>query len=255
MRRNLRLLPWWWVLRWPAFGEALWVIYLIEERGFSLGQVFVLHAAFVTIALLAEVPTGAFADRYGRRPALLLSTALISVGFLAFGIGETFALLTLAWTALAVADAFMSGADNALLYDTMDALGRRDDFPRARGRLGAIQNAALAVIVIVGAGVAAATTLSVPFLLAGLATLPAVALTWMLTEPPRAAPIEARRSFLDTALVAVRHAVRVRSIATIILVLAVLTIAFELMGSRSNRSPVPTSSHSGRSAGSAASRC
>ena len=33
MAQNLRILPWWWVLRWMWLGEAIWVIYLIEERG------------------------------------------------------------------------------------------------------------------------------------------------------------------------------------------------------------------------------
>ncbi|MDA0353062.1 MAG: hypothetical protein O3A10_12735 [Chloroflexi bacterium] len=149
MRRNLRILPWWWVLRWPAFGEALWVIYLVEERGFSLGDVFVLHAIFVAVALTAEVPSGVFADRFGRRPSLVLATALIAFGFLSFGLADRTLVLAAAWLSLALADAFMSGADTALLYETVESLDRRDDFTSKLGRYGAVQNAALAATILV----------------------------------------------------------------------------------------------------------
>ncbi len=230
MRRNMRLLPWWWVLRWPILGEALWVIYLIEDRGFSLGEVFVLYSLFVAIALIAEVPSGMFADRYGRRPSLILATALISGGFVVFGLADSPILLGLAWLTLAAADAFMSGADNALLYETMDSLGRRNDFARTLGRFSALQGVVLAVLVFAGAGIADATNLAVPFLLTGALTLPAVAIAWRLTEPATTEEAEGPRSFLETGAVALRRARGTRTIATIILVFAVITMSPELMG-------------------------
>jgi len=237
MRRNLRILPWWWVLRWPAFGEALWVIYLVEERGFSLGDVFVLHAIFVAVALTAEVPSGVFADRFGRRPSLVLATALIAFGFLSFGLADRTLVLAAAWLSLALADAFMSGADTALLYETVESLDRRDDFTSKLGRYGAVQNAALAAIVLGGSALADVTTPRVPFLLAGVAALPAVALALLLTEPPRAtdpdeeaAADEEPRSFLETGRVALGRAIRTPAIAATILVFALLTLTPELMG-------------------------
>lgn len=230
MQRNMRLLPWWWVLRWPILGEALWVTYLIEERGFSLGEVFLLYSLFVTIALIAEVPSGVFADRYGRRPSLILATSLIAGGFVVFGLADSPILIAVAWLTLAAADAFMSGADNALLYETMDALGRRNDFARTLGRLGALQGVVLAVLVLLGAALADATSLVVPFLLTGALTLPAVAIAWRLREPPVAAGSRTQRSFIQTGAVALRRARRTRTIATVILVYAAITMTPELMG-------------------------
>jgi MFS family permease len=230
MQRNMRLLPWWWVLRWPILGESLWVIYLIEERGFSLGEVFVLYSLFVAIALVAEVPSGVFADRYGRRPSLILATALIAGGFVVFGLADSAVLLGLAWLTLAVADAFMSGADNALLYETMDALGRRNDFARTLGRFGALQGVVLAVLVFLGAALADATSLVVPFLLTGALALPAVVIAWQLQEPPKVEGSGEQRSFFQTGAMALRRARGTRTIATVILVFAVITMSPELMG-------------------------
>jgi sugar phosphate permease len=235
MHRNLRILPWWWVLRWPAFGEALWVIYLVEQHGFSLGRVFLLHALFVAVALTAEVPSGVFADRFGRRPSILLATALIAVGFLAFGLADHAAVLVFAWLSLALADAFMSGADGALLYETLDALDRGGEFAAKLGRFGALQNAALAVIVLAGSALAGATEPRVPFILAGAAALPAVALAWLLAEPPRPAPLgdtpsATRPSFIETGRAALTRAGRTPVIATVILVFALVTMTPEIMG-------------------------
>ena len=33
LEHNLRWLSAWWILRWSWFGEAVWVIYLIDVRG------------------------------------------------------------------------------------------------------------------------------------------------------------------------------------------------------------------------------
>ncbi|MCH7873245.1 MAG: response regulator, partial [Planctomycetes bacterium] len=49
--RNMRLLPWWWVLRWVWLGEAVWIIYLIRERGLTLGQVALFEAVFMAVGL------------------------------------------------------------------------------------------------------------------------------------------------------------------------------------------------------------
>ena len=45
----------------------IWVVYLQQQRGLSLAQIGALDAPFWLVSVLAEVPTGAFADRYGRR--------------------------------------------------------------------------------------------------------------------------------------------------------------------------------------------
>ena len=49
-------------LWWP-----IWVIYLQRERGLSLTQITLLDLPFFFLMVLAEVPTGAIADRFGRR--------------------------------------------------------------------------------------------------------------------------------------------------------------------------------------------
>jgi hypothetical protein len=185
MRRNLRLLPWWWVLRWAWFGEAIWVIYLIQERGLTIGQVFLFEAAFSAVVIASEVPTGAFADRYGRRISLLAGTALTIAGFFAFGTGTGLALLLTAYVLLGLGEAFMSGADSAMLFDTLRSTGRGEQFTRRMGGLNARVTAAIAAFTLLGAGSVELFPLWFPIIVSGVASLPALVFAWLLVEPPR----------------------------------------------------------------------
>ena len=103
MERNLRILPWWWVLRWVWLAEAIWVIYLIQERGLTIGEVFVFMAVFQAIAIASEVPTGVIADRYGRRTSMALATGLTAIAFVTFGLANTVPLLIGSFALFAVA--------------------------------------------------------------------------------------------------------------------------------------------------------
>ncbi|MFN8639485.1 MAG: hypothetical protein U0360_08505 [Dehalococcoidia bacterium] len=128
LERNLRWLSAWWVLRWSWFGEAVWVIYLIEERGLTLGQVLLFEAAFQAVTLLAQIPTGLIADRFGRRPVLVGASLSWAFAFVAFGLAETFGGLLGSYLGFALGVALMGGADDAMLFDTLRSLGRGEEF-------------------------------------------------------------------------------------------------------------------------------
>ena len=226
MERNLRILPWWWVMRWVWLAEAIWVIYLIQERGLTLGEVFVFMAVLQAIAIASEVPTGVIADRYGRRTSMALATGLTAIAFVAFGLANTLPLLIGSFALFAVADAFMSGADNAFLFDTLQRLGRGDEFARRVGRLNAMQTAAIAGATIAGAALAHRTSLSTPIVLSGVITLPAVFLAFMLTEPPHEGE---RASLLGTGWGAVRRVARSRPLWLMILLTTFGGVPIELM--------------------------
>ena len=138
MERNLRVLPWWWVLRWTWLGEAIWVIYLIDERGLTLGQVLLFQAVLSVVAVVSQVPTGILADRYGRRPTMLAASALWIVAFPMLGLSEEIPALLAALALFGVGEALMTGADDAFLFDALRALGRESEFAHRVGRLHAV---------------------------------------------------------------------------------------------------------------------
>src|SRR5712692_9070433 len=109
----------------------IWVLYLQEERGLTLAQITALDAPFWLINVLAQVPTGAFADRYGRKRAMLAGCVVLSAAYLMFGLASSYTLLLVSYALWAVGMAFGSGADLALLYDNLAALGRSQEYQRA----------------------------------------------------------------------------------------------------------------------------
>src|SRR5581483_785885 len=147
-------------LWWP-----IWVIYLQKQRGLSLTQITLLDTPFFLLVVLAEVPTGAIADRFGRRVSLMLGSSLFAVAVFIFGIADNYAIILLSYTAWGLAQTFQSGADAAILYHSLKRIGREDDFQRINGRLWALTSAAVLIAILIGAPIAQATSYSFPIIL------------------------------------------------------------------------------------------
>ena len=211
MERSLRLLPYWWVLRWVWLGEAIWVVYLVETRGLTIGQVLLFDAVFFGSSLLSEVPTGVVADRYGRKTSMVSGSLVISVGFLVFALAGTLPVLLSAYVLFGVGSALMSGADDAYLFDALRAVGRVREFPAVAGRLNGLMTLTIAGFTIIGGLMATVTPLSWPIVASGVLSLTAASLAWRLEEPPRE-PGSAADSFFATGLSATRRVLAVPSL-------------------------------------------
>jgi MFS family permease len=162
----------------------IWVLYLQRERGLSLAQITLLDAPFWLISLLTQVPTGAFADRYGRRSSLVVGGLILAVAYLVFGLASSFPILLASYALWGVGMAFSQGADLALLYDHVASQGHEGDYPRLAGRAFACTAAAAIVSLAIGAPLAAVTRLDVPILVTAGVSLLSVAVAWRLDEPP-----------------------------------------------------------------------
>ncbi|MGE3857932.1 MAG: hypothetical protein AB7G21_13325, partial [Dehalococcoidia bacterium] len=150
MDQTLRLLPWWWVLRWVWLGEGVWVIYLTDDRGLTLGEVFLFQAVYSGFMVISEVPTGMFADHYGRRATMIAGSAIGVLAFFAFGLAPGILVLLVSYAMFALSDALFSGADSAMLFDSLKAAKRDGEFTRWQGRLNALIAAAIGLFTLAG---------------------------------------------------------------------------------------------------------
>ena len=187
---------------WLLF--PIWVAYLLLDRGLTLAEVALIEAPFWLAIVLAEVPTGAVADRWGRRASLVLGALLTALSMFAFGLATTLPLILLSYMVWAVALTFTTGADTALLYDTLKQLGRERDFERIAGRGMALRSTGVVVGLLSGGPVAAAIGLQETiFLSAGTMGLLAITALFFV-EPPRRTLGAATLSYLDGVRAAVR---------------------------------------------------
>jgi MFS family permease len=164
---------------------AIWVLYLQRERGLSLAEVTLLDGPFWLVIVLAEIPTGAVADRWGRKLSLLLGGLSLSVAILVFGLATSFWWLLLSYLVWGIANTLESGADAAFLYDSLSAVGRAEEFPRVLGRVRACDLTAGTLGALVGAPLAAATSLATPIIVSAGLTLLGVLVVLSFREPHR----------------------------------------------------------------------
>ena len=190
-----------------SLTAPIWVLYLRDARGFSLTQITLLEVPLFLLIVFAEVPTGAVADRFGRRLSLMLASGILALALFVYGVATSYFVILISNLAWGLAFTFRSGADVALLYDSLKDSGREGDFQRINGRLWALRGAAMLAGLLLGAPIAAATSYSFAITLSAALSGCAFPVALLMREPMRA-PERARDPYLSTLLAGAREAWR-----------------------------------------------
>ncbi|MEX1252771.1 MAG: MFS transporter [Dehalococcoidia bacterium] len=165
-------------LWWPV-----WVLYLTDFRGFSLTQVGGLEGLFWVVIVLGEVPTGAVADRFGRKISLILGAMCTIAAILVFGFATNYWIVLLSYVAWGLGLTFQSGADSAMVFESLKAVGRERDYQRVAGVSWGLFSLGMLAGLLVGAPLAQGTDLAFPVRLsAGIAFL-TLLVSFTLKEP------------------------------------------------------------------------
>src|SRR5213594_4693940 len=118
---------------WIPFW-ALWIRgNLASDFEFTLVDV-----AFWIGLLVFQLPVGVIADRYGRKPTIVLSEVFRSAGILGYGLAATFWGYVAANVVWSLGAAFSIGT-SAYLYEVLLEAGHETEFPRYIGRNTMIQ--------------------------------------------------------------------------------------------------------------------
>lgn len=179
MARDLRLF---YLFRLLA-TSYLWVpvfVHFMQSRGLGFDEILSLAAIYSGVVILVEIPTGALADRIGRRTSMMfgalamVASCLIAYqahGFGGFVVAEVFAAISIS---------LCSGADSAYLFDLLSSNDRSDEYPRREGTASAAKNAGSAIAFAAG-GLLGEIDLSLPYLataaVAGIAFVIALSLS------------------------------------------------------------------------------
>src|SRR5262245_18330828 len=174
------------------FVSAILVPFFRDWGGLALGEILLLNAWFMLWNCLLEVPTGAVADRFGRKASLLLGLGTGALATALYVSAPRLPVFLAAEVGMALAYTLLSGADEALLYDSLVASGRTHEARRFIARL---ESAKLLGIVIGAIGGAALTQWLSLRAIMGLQALPmacAVLVATRLVEPPTSEPVGPR---------------------------------------------------------------
>ncbi len=132
MARDLRLFYYFRLLATSYLWLPIFVAFM-QERGLGFNEVMLLSALYSVVVVLVEVPTGAFADRIGRRQSMMAGAlALVASGVVAY-FAHSLLVFAIAEVLSAVSMSLCSGADSAYLYDMLAANGRTHEYPQREG--------------------------------------------------------------------------------------------------------------------------
>ncbi|MFE1627454.1 MFS transporter [Brevibacillus reuszeri] len=126
------------------------VLYLQQEQGLSLATIGIVEGIGWVAAALAEVPAGIVADRFGRNRALMVGAFVMAPAMVLYAYTDWFPIICFLQIVWSVGGSFLSGADQALLYDYLQERGLGNFFSKAVSYQLAIMRIASALAGIIG---------------------------------------------------------------------------------------------------------
>jgi MFS family permease len=113
----------------------LYAVYalLFADTGLSEAKISMLFVLWSTTAIVAEVPSGALADRFSRRAALIASSLFQAVGFLLWIVLPGFVSFAAGFILWGFGGALVTGAYEALLYEGLVERGAEQHYARING--------------------------------------------------------------------------------------------------------------------------
>ncbi|MGH3565958.1 MAG: MFS transporter [Pseudonocardia sp.] len=106
---------------------------LFADTGLSVAQISALFAIWSAVGVLAEVPSGVLADRFSRRGCLVAAGLLQAIGYVGWILLPGFPGFAVGFVLWGLGGALVSGAQEALLYDGLAAVGEQEQYARING--------------------------------------------------------------------------------------------------------------------------
>lgn len=190
-------------LFWTHFISSVLVPFYRDWGGLTLGQILLLNAWFMVWNFVLEVPTGTVADIWGRKASIVLSGAVGVVAVFVYVSAPSLPRFLFAEVLFAAAFTLLSGANEALLYDSLLEEGREDEAPQRFAWLSSAQLTGIVVGALFGSVIAEEFGLRAPLLFQAIPIGLSALLALSLYEPKTGRPIE-RPSFREVVVVGMR---------------------------------------------------
>jgi MFS family permease len=187
------------------FPAAIFSLFWHDTLHMSLSTMLSVQALFGFVLAAFEFPSGYIADRLGHRLAVLSGTGLVVAGWLLYSVANGLWGTVLAEAVLGVGMSLISGADTALLYESLQRLGREHEYARWYARMRVVAQLAEGASALV-AGLLFAYSPWLPFQLQALVMVLAGLLVLRMVSTP--VSVQQARGHLAQMGFIARHALR-----------------------------------------------
>ena len=114
------------------FGPVIAVFWM--SHGLSMTQIMLLQSSYAIATVFLELPTGAFADRFGKKISLSIGLLSAALGMFFYGMSGQYWQFLLSEIVIAFGYSFISGADSAFIHEILKQQGREQEFSKVEGR-------------------------------------------------------------------------------------------------------------------------
>lgn len=180
MLKNIHLAYWLTFFKNSWFWLGIWIFYYLRFTNYA--GIGIIETVLITTMTLAEIPTGAVADLFGKRKTLLLSFLLQAIGSIIMGVAPNFSYLVFSVFVMAIGGAMYSGTLEALVYDTLKDNQQEAKYDRKIANINTIKLIAPAICGALG-GFMYVFNPSLPFIAAGIFYFFGLIASFFLTEP------------------------------------------------------------------------
>jgi len=161
--------------------SAIWVLYL-AFKGMSLVEIGMIESIYHITGLLLELPTGAFADLYGRKFCVVLGRVVNILSCILMITSSSFIGFALSFILGCAARNLNSGASEALVYDSLKELGEEEKYKKIWGELAFIMSIAQGLAVLLG-GILADIQFLYAYILGTVIQIVALLISFNFSEP------------------------------------------------------------------------
>ncbi len=158
------------------------VVIFFQSHGLSMKEVFLLQSIYSLAIVALEIPSGYFADVIGRKNSITIGTVLGFVGFSIYVFTGDFWGFLIAEIVMGFGQSMISGADSAILYDTLLEAKQENRYLKEEGFISGLGNYSEAVAGVLG-GLLAQLSLQAPFIAQAALALTAIPVALWLYEP------------------------------------------------------------------------
>jgi len=163
------------------FAGSVWILFFISV-GLNLEQISLIVGTLFITQFIFEIPSSIWADRYSRKNILIIGMTFWLIAIVFFILGNSFICFIFASIFAGLSNAFASGTESAIVYDTLQNLNREKEYDKVKSKMQGIYFIGRAIGVI-GGVLAYTYNHKLPFLLSIFAVLVAIFLLFLLKEP------------------------------------------------------------------------
>ena len=150
LKRNIYLFYAYQAFATPGWLIPIVVIFFTQWHGMSNFEALLILALYSLYVGISEVPTGVVADKYSRKISIIIGSLLLIVGTMGQYFASSFWLVNIATFLMGVGQSFRSGADQALIYDSLKDLKATKSYGKIIARTTTLQLAVTSLTIYIG---------------------------------------------------------------------------------------------------------